>query len=86
MAEGTYRQGLPEPALAHEMWSREICDRLDRLIELTEDQIAILVGDRDKPVQVELTEPGGTGEKPAPAKAAPARAAATAKTSTTAKR
>lgn len=53
----------PEPKLAHEMWSREICDRLDQVIRLLKTQNATLVGDRSKTVQVELTEPSSEGSK-----------------------
>lgn len=53
----------PEPKLAHEMWSREICDRLDEVIKLLKSQNATLVGDRAKTVQVELTEPSSEGSK-----------------------
>lgn len=93
-----YYPGLPEPALAHEMWSKAICDRLDELVKLLKAQNATLVGDRAKTVQVEITEPDSEGSKaeakaeekspakPAPAKtatAAPAKpASATARAST----
>lgn len=69
MAKDKYRRNMPEPALAHEMWSQEICDRLDEVITLLKAQNATLVGDRAKPVQVELTEPDSSGSKAEPAKA-----------------
>lgn len=53
----TYRPGLPDPVMAHEMWSREICDRLDTLIDLQRETNALLQAQADKPVAVELTEP-----------------------------
>lgn len=93
MAENKYHPGLPAPVLAHEMWSREICDRLDEVIKLLKAQTSTLVGDRAKGVQVEITEPDEKKPeqaKPAPAKPAPVRAAATpakaSATSSTAKK
>jgi hypothetical protein len=92
MAGSKYHAGLPEPTLAHEMWSREVCDRLDEVIRLLKAQNETLVGDRAKSVQVEITEPDSSGsqakvedkspakaEEKAPVKPAPARAASTAK-------
>ena len=77
-----YRPGLPEPRMAGEMWSREICDRLDEVIKLLKAQNATLVGDRAKNVQVEITEPAPpkSEEKPAPTatKAVPAKPVASA--------
>jgi hypothetical protein len=96
MAKDKYRHNLPEPAMAHELWSREICDRLDEVIVLLKAQTSTLVGDRSKGVQVEITEPDDSGSKapaksevkaapapavkPAPAKAAPAARATTSPT------
>lgn len=77
MARDKYRRTMPEPQLAHEMWSQEICDRLDEVITLLEAQTSTLVGDRAKTVQVELTEPdegGSKAEEKSPAKAATASA------------
>lgn len=79
MADSEYRPGLPPAVMAHEMWSREVCDRLDKVVALLTEQNKIL---SDPPAvsilgPVELTEPA----KAAPAKAAPAtsRASAAAK-------
>lgn len=87
MAKDKYRRNMPEPALAHEMWSQEICDRLDEVITLLKAQNATLVGDRAKPVQVELTEPDSSGSKaeeksPAKPTQTPVKAAAKPATAT----
>lgn len=92
MAKDKYRPGVPPAVMGHEMWSREICDRLDELITLVKAQNATLVGDRAKNVQVEITEPDDSGSK-APAKSeekavpaakpAPAKAASAARTTST---
>lgn len=76
-----YRPGLPEPALAHEMWSREVCDRLDKVIALLVDQNELLSGTRTVEVSgpVELAEPRANRAAPAPAKTSPARTATSAK-------
>lgn len=58
-----YLPGMPQPALAHEMWSQAMCDRLDEVIRLLKAQNATLVGDRAKTVQVEITEPDTGGSK-----------------------
>lgn len=80
MAKDKYRHNLPEPAMAHELWSREICDRLDEVITLLKAQNATLVGDRAKTVQVEITEPDEGGskaeDKSSPAAKSPAKPAA----------
>lgn len=55
--ESTNRPGLPEPVMAHEMWSREVCDRLDVLISVNEEIRGLLQAHLDKPVVVELMEP-----------------------------
>jgi hypothetical protein len=73
--------------MSGEMWSREICDRLDAVIDLLTEQNKIL---SDPPAvsisgPVELTEPAGA--KTAPAKPTPAKAApATSRASTPAKK
>jgi hypothetical protein len=88
MAEPQYHPGLPEPQLAHEMWSREICDRLDKMIGLQEQAVDLLRG-QNKLLSgtqtvsvsgpVELTEPKTPKAAPAAART-PAPAARTATT------
>jgi hypothetical protein len=80
---GEYRPGLPPPILAHEMWSREVCDRLDKVIKLLEGQNKLLSGTQTVSVSgpVELSEPRVARAASAPVKpaAAAARASSTAK-------
>lgn len=82
MARDEYRPGVPPAIMGHEMWSREICDRLDEVIDLLTEQNKIL---SDPPAvsisgPVELTEPRPARAAPV-AKSAPATrtASATAK-------
>lgn len=86
-----YRPGVPDPIMAHEMWSLEVCDRLDKVLDgqaeiiaLLKGQNKILSGTQTVSVSgpVELTEPKVTRA----ASAAKPAAVSTRTTGTTAKK
>jgi hypothetical protein len=70
--------------MGHEMWSREICDRLDKVIKLLEGQNKLLSGTQTVSVSgpVELSEPRVARAASAPVKPA----VVAARTSSTAKK
>lgn len=90
MADSEYRQTMPEPQLAHELWSREICDRLDKMVKLLEGQNKILSGTQTVTVSgpVELAEPKPAKPAQGPVKASTSAPAARtgSTTSSTAKK
>lgn len=71
MAEDLYTPAA-EPRQAHEMWSKAVVQRLNRMIENQETMIALLRDMVPPKAPEELTEP-------APARKTPARSTTTAK-------
>jgi hypothetical protein len=82
-----YRPGVPEPVMADALWLREVCDRLDKVLEGQAEMVALLKG-QNKILSgtqsvsisgpVELTEPKVAKAAPAARATAPAARATTA--------